>query len=143
MTPAPAATPSATRQSAGIIADGAFKVLLGAAYVVGVSLLGGLFGVPAWLMVAAGVALVAGGGAEIKCVRSRPSRVYMRLMVAYDCGWLLASLLAFLVARQHGSSGGEVWMGYQTAAPLAFAALLLLATPTPPTSVPRAEGSGR
>lgn len=62
MTQAQAVTSSATRRSAGIIADGVFKVLLGAAYLIGAPWLGDLLGVSTWLMVVSGVALLIGGG---------------------------------------------------------------------------------
>jgi hypothetical protein len=120
-----------TRVTAGIIADGVFKVVLAAVAVVGAAPLGRLLGVPVWLMVVSGVALSAGGGTEIGCVRSRPVRTYTRLMVAYDSGWVLATLAALLTAWRGGSAGGELWVGYQTAAPVMFAALLVLAAATP------------
>ncbi|MGW8702363.1 hypothetical protein ACWGOK_36485 [Streptomyces eurythermus] len=141
MTQAQAATPSATRRLAGIIADGVFKVVLGAAYLIGASWLGDLLGVSVWLMAVSGVALLIDGGIEIRFVRSRPIRTYMRLMVAYDSGWVLTALVGFLMAWHDGSAGGEVWIGYQAAAPLVFAALLLVSTPVPPASDIRAEGA--
>lgn len=126
-------TPPATRRTVGIIADGVFKVLLAAVYIVGAAPLGRLLGVPAWLMVASGVALLIGGGIEIGYVRSRPVRTYTRLMVAYDSGWVLAALAGLLMAWQGSSAGGEVWIGYQTAGPVVFAVLPAAATPTPKT----------
>ncbi|MEU4985561.1 hypothetical protein [Streptomyces sp. NPDC021969] len=114
----------------GIIGDGAFKVLLGAAFLVGAVWLGRLLGVPAWLMLVSGAALLVGGGIEIRYVRRRMVRTYMRLMVAYDSGWVLATFAGVLMARRGGSAGGEVWVGYQTAAPLVLAALLVAAAPS-------------
>ncbi|WP_326763680.1 hypothetical protein OG978_03105 [Streptomyces sp. NBC_01591] len=123
-----------TRRTVGAIADGAFKVLLAAVYIAGVAPLGRLLGTPAWLMVVSGVALLIGGGIEIGYTRSRSMRTYTQLMVAYDSGWVLAAVVGFLMARQGSSAGGEVWIGYQTAAPVMFAALLVAATPTKTTS---------
>ncbi|MCX5610273.1 hypothetical protein OHA89_03095 [Streptomyces sp. NBC_01546] len=114
---------------AGAVADGVFKVMLGAAFIIGAVRLGDLLGVPAWLMAVSGVALLIGGGIEIGYVRSRPMTTYMRLMVAYDIGWVLAALAGLLMAWRGGSAGGEVWIGYQVAAPVALAALLVAATP--------------
>ncbi|MGO4421189.1 hypothetical protein AB4Z54_21390, partial [Streptomyces sp. MCAF7] len=96
-------------------------------------------GVSAWLMVVSGVALLIGGGIEIRYVRSRPMSTYRRLMVAYDSGWVLAALVGLLMAWRGSSAGGEVWIGYQTAAPITLAALLVAAAPlrpTPDTSTP-------
>lgn len=118
-----------TRRTVGAVADGAFKVLLGAAGIVGAAPLGRLLGTPAWLMAVSGVALLIGGGIEIGYTRSRSMRTYTRLMIAYDSGWVLTALVSLLMARQGSGAGGEVWMGYQTAAPVLFAALLIAAAP--------------
>ncbi|MEV4187954.1 hypothetical protein AB0J28_41630 [Streptosporangium canum] len=139
MTQAQTVTSPAKRQLVGVIADGAFKVLLGAAFIIGAARLGDLLGVPSWLMAVSGVALLIGGGIEIGYVRSRPMLTYTRLMVAYDSGWVLATLAGLLMAWQGSSAGGEVWIGYQTAVPIAFAALLVAATSVRPTSDTRAK----
>ncbi|MGE7386364.1 hypothetical protein ACQKM2_12900 [Streptomyces sp. NPDC004126] len=117
------------RQKVGAIADGAFKVLLGVVCIAGAAPLGRLLGTPAWLMVVSGVALLVGGGVGIGYVRSRSVRTYTRLMVAYDGGWVLAALAGLVMAWRGSGAGGEVWMRYQTVAPLAFAALLFAAAP--------------
>ena len=123
-----------TRQTVGAIADGAFKVLLAAVYIAGAAPLGRLLGTPTWLMVVSGMALLIGGGIEIRYTRSRSMRTYTQLMIAYDSGWVLTVLTGLLMARQGSTAGGEVWMGYQTAAPIVFAALLVAAAPTQMTS---------
>lgn len=121
--------PSVTRRAVGIIADGVFKVSLTAVFFAGAAPLGRLLGVPVWLMVVSGVAVLIGGGIEIGYTRSRSMRTYTQLMVAYDSGWVLAALVGALMAWRDSSAGGEVWIGYQTAAPIAFAALLVATTP--------------
>lgn len=126
--------PRVTRQTVGAIADGAFKVLLAAVSITGAAPLGRLLGTPAWLMVVSGVALLIGGGIEIRYTRSRSVRTCTQLMIAYDSGWVLAALTGLLMTRQGSTAGGEVWMGYQTAAPILFAALLVAAAPTPMAS---------
>ncbi|MCX5097149.1 hypothetical protein OOK36_52455 [Streptomyces sp. NBC_00365] len=127
--------PLVTRRTVGVIADGVFKVLLGVAYIVGAAPLGRLLGAPAWLMVASGVTLLIGGGIEIGYTRSRSLRTYTRFMVAYDSGWVLSALVGVLLAWQGSSAGGEVWIGYQTTAPIVFAALLAAANPAQTASV--------
>ncbi|MEU9789070.1 hypothetical protein AB0E27_00350 [Streptomyces sparsogenes] len=141
MTQAQAATSSATRRLVGAIADGAVKVLLGAAFIIGAAELGDRLGVSAWLMVVSGVALLIGGGVEVGYVRSRPLSTYTWLMVAYDSGWVLATLVGLLMAWRDSSAGGEVWIGYQTAAPIALAALLVAAAPVRSTPDTRAPNS--
>ncbi|MDW6062938.1 hypothetical protein SAZ11_39190 [Streptomyces sp. FXJ1.4098] len=133
MTQAQGATSSATRRLVGAVADGVVKVLLGAAFIIGAARLGDWLGVSGWLMVVSGVALLIGGGVEIRYVRSRPMSTYTRLMVAYDSGWVLAALVGLLMAWRGSGAGGEVWIGYQTAAPIALAALLMASAPSPPT----------
>ncbi|MFI5676478.1 hypothetical protein [Streptomyces cellulosae] len=135
--------PPMTCRMAGIIADGVFKVLLAAVCIGGAAPFGRLLGVSACLMVVSGLALLVGGGIEIRYMRRRPLRTYTRLMVAYDSGWVLTTLAGLLMARQGSSAGGEVWIGYQITAPVAFAALLAAATPTQTTSNARAEHSAR
>ncbi|MCX5161827.1 hypothetical protein OOK39_21560 [Streptomyces sp. NBC_00264] len=130
-----------TRRTVGAVADGAFKVLLGAAGIAGAAPLGRLLGTPAWLMAVSGVALLIGGGIEIGYTRSRSMRTYTRLMIAYDSGWVSAALAGLLMARQGSGAGGEVWVGYQTAAPILFAALLIAAAPVRMTSDARAENT--
>ncbi|WP_051801048.1 hypothetical protein [Streptomyces sp. NRRL F-525] len=117
-------TSRVSRRTAGPIADGAFKLLLAAVCIAGAAPLGRLLDTPAWLLIASGAALLTCGGIEIGYVRSRPLRTYTRLMIAYDSGWVLTALAGLLMARQGSGAGGEVWIGYQTAAPLVFAALL-------------------
>ncbi|MEV6479316.1 hypothetical protein [Streptomyces sp. NPDC051576] len=116
-----------TRRTVGVIGDGAFKVLLAVVYIAGAGPLGRLLGVSVWLMVASGVALLIGGGTEIGYTSSRSMRTYTKLMVAYDSGWVLTALAGLLMAWRASSAGGEVWMGYQAAAPMVFAALLIAA----------------
>ncbi|MCX4800031.1 MULTISPECIES: hypothetical protein [unclassified Streptomyces] len=132
-----------TRQTVGAIADGAFKVLLGTVCIAGAAPFGRLLGTPAWLMAVSGVALLIGGGIEIKYTRSRSMRTYTQLMIAYDSGWVLAALAGLLMAWRGSSAGGEVWMGYQTAAPIVFAALLVAAAPMQMASDTHAENTAR
>ncbi|MFG2815765.1 hypothetical protein [Streptomyces sp. NPDC048410] len=126
---AQAVAPRVTRQTVGAIADGAFKVVLAVACMAAAAPLGRLLGTPTWLMAVAGVALLIGGVVEIGYTRSRSMRTYTRLMIAYDTGWVLTALIGALITWQGGSAGGEVWIGYQTVAPLVFAALLITAKP--------------
>ncbi|GAA0930599.1 hypothetical protein [Nonomuraea longicatena] len=125
-------TQVATRPSAfllvGVIADGAFKAVLGAAFIVGAAWIGELLGVAAWLMVVAGAVLVITGTIEMGYVRRRPMSTYLRLMIAYDGGWVLTALAGVLLAWRGNGAGGEMWIGYQSIAPIAFTALLLTGT---------------
>jgi len=56
----------------GIVADGIVRVLLGAAFIVGAPRIGHQLDVPVRLMTVSGMALLVGGGTEIRYVRSRP-----------------------------------------------------------------------
>ncbi len=112
----------------GVVADGVVKVVLAAAYLIAAEPLGRLFGVPAWLMIVSGTVLLMCGGIELGYVRSRPMRTYLRLMVAYDSGWVVATLIGVVLAWQGGGAGGEVWLGYQAIASLVFGASLAVAT---------------
>lgn len=119
-----------TGMLAGAIGDGVFKVVLGAAFVIGSAPFGDLLGVPVPLMAASGLALLIGGAIEVRYVRRRPMATCLRLMIAYDIGWVVVSAAALVVARQGGTAGGELWIAYLTAAPLLMAALLIRAPAT-------------
>ncbi|MET8695340.1 hypothetical protein ABZV65_22675 [Streptomyces bauhiniae] len=136
-------TSRVTRRTVGAVADGAFKVVLAVVYVAAAAPLGRWLGTPAWLMVVSGLALLIGGGIELGYTRSRSMRTYTQLMIAYDAGWVLAALAGLLMAWQGSGAGGEVWMGYQTAAPLAFAALLVAAAPVRMASDTPVRGTAR
>lgn len=131
-------TPPDARQRIGIIADSAVKVLLACVFLFAAAPLGRQFGVPTWLMATSGAALLICGGVEIRYVRSRPARTYLRLMIGYDTGWALATLAALASVWRNGDAGGELWIGYQTAAPLVLAVLLLAAAPPQTASKPSA-----
>ncbi|MDA3644439.1 hypothetical protein LZ318_30485 [Saccharopolyspora indica] len=129
---AQAAASAGKSRKAGIVADGAFKLVFAAACTIGAAPLGELLGVPGWLMIASGAVLLICGAMEIGYLRSRTTRTYLRLMIAYDSCWLLATLAALLLAWLGSSAGGEVWIGYQTAAPVLFAiSLAAAARPVP------------
>lgn len=114
-----------TGQAVGILADAAVKILLAAVCLVGVESLSHRLGVAAWLLIACAAALLVAGGSELAYLRSRPMSTYMRLMIGYDSGWSIVTAAALLLAWQGHRTAGELWIGYQTIAPLAFAALLI------------------
>ncbi|MFJ9367107.1 hypothetical protein ACIRRA_22160 [Nocardia sp. NPDC101769] len=118
----------------GIVSDGGVKVALAAAYTIGGGTLGHRLGVETWLMAASGAALLIAGGIEITYLRRRPLRTYLRMMVAYDSGWVAATVVGVLLVWRGDSTAGVVWIGYQTVAPLALAALLAAATPAQATT---------
>ncbi|MER7011935.1 hypothetical protein ABT324_10955 [Saccharopolyspora sp. NPDC000359] len=123
------AAPAGKRRRAGIVADGSFKALLGAACAIGAAPLGELLGVPVWLVLVSGAALLVCAAVEISYVRRRSNSTYLRLMIGYDSGWLLATLAALLLVWSGATTGGEVWIGYQAIASAVFAAALLAARP--------------
>ncbi|MFB8121710.1 hypothetical protein ACFVG1_03245 [Streptomyces bacillaris] len=124
---------------AGAISDGAFKVMLGAALAVSPAF-GSLFGVPAWLMVVTGSAVLISGTVEIVYGPRRSMAACVRLMFVYDIGWTVATAVALGVAWLDSTAGGEIWAGYQAVASLAFAVLLLRApasaAPATPSAAP-------
>lgn len=136
-------TPPTRSMLVGAMADGAFKVVLGVAFLGGAARLGELLGVTSWLMALSGVALLIGGGAEIGYVRRRSTRISTLLMAAYDDDWTVAAIVGLVMAWRGGDMGGEVWVGYQVVAPLAFAALLIAATPLPASGISPSEEPGR
>ncbi|WP_460037836.1 hypothetical protein [Streptomyces cavourensis] len=120
---------------AGAISDGAFKVMLGAALAVSPTF-GSLFGVPAWLMVVTGSAVLISGTVEIVYGPRRSIAACVRLMFVYDIGWTVATAVALGVAWLGSAAGGEIWAGYQAVASLAFTVLLLRAPAAAPATAP-------
>lgn len=114
-------------QAVGILADGAVKILLAIAYVVGAESLSHRLGVATWLLIACAAALLITGGSELAYLRNRPMNTYLRLMIGYDSGWSIVTVVALLLAWQGNRAAGELWIGYQTIAPLAFTVLLIAA----------------
>ncbi|MFG3520757.1 hypothetical protein ACGF5S_10860 [Nocardia nova] len=113
-----------TGQALGVVADGTVKIVLAAVYIIGADSLSHRLGVATWLMIACAAALLIAGAGEFAYLRSRPMGTYMRLMIGYDTGWTVVTLVALLLAWQGNGTAGELWIGYQTLAPLAFAVLL-------------------
>ncbi|MGW4383555.1 hypothetical protein [Kitasatospora sp. NPDC004531] len=108
----------------GIVADGAFKLLLAAVFGLGAQPVGRQLGVHAGVLIAGAAALLVCGAVEIRYLRRRSARAYTRLMVGYDTGWVLTAAAGLLLARGGSGAGGELWIGYQVLAPLVFAAAL-------------------
>lgn len=117
-------SPAAGGMRLGIVGDGVFKILLGAAYLIAVSQLGRLLGAAGWLMMTTGALVLICGMAEIRYVGIRPAGTYLRLLAGYDSGWVLATLAGLLVAWQGGAGGGDVWMAYQAVAATVLTVLL-------------------
>lgn len=92
-------------------------MLLAGVYILGAGSLSDRLGVAPWLMILCGAALLVGGGVELGYLRSRAVGTYLRLMVAYDSGWIVATLAALLLSEQQGRWAGELWIGYQTLGP--------------------------
>lgn len=113
-----------TGQALGVVADGTVKIVLAAAYIIGAESLSHRLGVATRLMIVCAAALLIAGASEFAYLRSRPMSTYMRLMIGYDTGWTVVTLVALLLASQGSGTAGELWIGYQTLAPLVFAALL-------------------
>lgn len=113
-----------TGHALGVVADGTVKIVLAAVYIIGAESLSHRLGVATWLMIACAAALLIAGAGEFAYLRSRPMSTIMRLMIGYDTGWTVVTLVALLLAWQGNRAAGELWIGYQTLAPLLFAALL-------------------
>ncbi|MBF6276977.1 MULTISPECIES: hypothetical protein [Nocardia] len=113
-----------TGHALGVVADGTVKIVLAAVYIIGAESLSHRLGVATWLMIACAAALLIAGAGEFAYLRSRPMSTIMRLMIGYDTGWTVVTLVALLLAWQGNRAAGELWIGYQTLAPLLFATLL-------------------
>lgn len=97
----------------GFLADGIFKLLVAAAYLVVQPILSDLLGVPAWVLVLSAVAVSLSGVAEIVFSLTSGDGTHTRFLVAYDSAWVLATVLAVLLGS---GAGGWIWLFYQVVA---------------------------
>jgi hypothetical protein len=110
----------------GFLADGVFKLLVAATYVVLLQTLTGALGVASWLLVATAALVGASGVAEIAFALRCGAGSHTRYLVAYDSGWVAATGVAALLAFYGVAGAGELWLGYQLLASPLVAVLFAL-----------------
>lgn len=107
--------------SVGYLADGLFKVAVAAGYALASAPIGRLLGVDVPLiLLTAGVVLLS-GLAEIAFARRRAAPSYIWYLAGYDSGWLLITVLAFVLSGQDWPAAGELWFTYQLVGSLVLA----------------------
>jgi hypothetical protein len=109
----------------GFVAYGMVKILIALVYVIAASPVSRQLGVPAWMVAVGGAFLLIAGLAVIRNAGNRPVRTCVGFLASYDAGWLLATVVALVLARLGSGAGGEVWISYQAIAATALAAWLV------------------
>ncbi|QPZ38695.1 hypothetical protein [Paramicrobacterium chengjingii] len=110
---------------AGIVADGIFKLALGAAYLIACVPLASTLGVATWVIILAGITVALVGASEARLASRRTTRTFLVSLALYDGLWVLVTVAALLLASAGSPFGGELWLGYQIVAAATLTATLL------------------
>lgn len=97
----------------GYIFDGVFKALVSLATLMLFPLLVGDWGATAWLLCPTSVAVLASALAEFAYGMRVARASHIKYLVAYDAGWVLASIGAVLLVVSGSSHAWDLWFGYQ------------------------------
>lgn len=98
---------------AGFLADGLFKLLVAAAYLVLNAAFSDLLGVGTWWLAATAAMVALSGVAEIVFAARSGAGSHTRYLVAYDGGWILVTVIVLLLGP---ASWGWAWLLYQALA---------------------------
>jgi len=120
---------------AGFLADGAWKILVGIAMLVLRGVLVERYDAPSPLLVVTAVVVMACGLAEALYAVRDGAGSRVPLLIAYDSGWVLVSVVALLLARTAAGPAWRLWLGYQLVVAIVVGTLFALACrkrPAPP-----------
>ncbi|MGW5360756.1 hypothetical protein [Actinopolymorpha pittospori] len=112
----------------GLLADGLFKILVGAAYLLLLPLVSRELGAPGWLVLVAAVLVLLSGLAEALFALHRDPRRHIRYLIAYDSGWALVTVFCLLLALAGfggGGLAGSAWLAVQALGSAVLAAVFL------------------
>ncbi|GAB3749264.1 hypothetical protein [Microlunatus parietis] len=117
----------------GFVADGVWKALVGAAMLALLPWLISSADAPGWLLGLTAVAVLASAAAEIAFGIHSGAGSHTKYLVAYDAGWVLASVASVLLITALGATGAwTLWLCYQlAAAPVAAVVFARGARPEP------------
>ncbi|WP_114853344.1 hypothetical protein [Brachybacterium sp. YJGR34] len=97
----------------GFLADGAFKLLVAAAHLLLLPTLVDLLGAPAGMIALTAAMVALSAIAEIVFALRSGEGTHTKYLIAYDSGWVLATVLALMLGS---GPGGWVWLAFQAAA---------------------------
>ncbi len=106
----------------GFLGDGCFKLLVAATYVALLPPLADVLGADRWLLIATAALVAASGVAEIAFAVRSGAGSHTRYLIAYDSGWVAATVAATLLAANGVAVAGTLWLVFQLlASPLVAA----------------------
>lgn len=97
----------------GFGADGVFKVLVAIAYGIGAGWFSEVLDLPLWLLALTAGLVLLSGLAELTFAIRRGAGSHTPVLIAYDSGWVLVTLLVLLLASWGFAHAGTLWFGYQ------------------------------
>lgn len=107
----------------GFVADGVFKFLVAVAIIAFMPALEGFFPSPQWLVFAAAVLLFLSGATEISYGARRGEKSYVKYLAIFDSLWVVATIIAVILALSDSPAAGFIWFGYTGLGSLAIAIL--------------------
>jgi hypothetical protein len=110
----------------GFFADGVFKLLVAATYVVLLQPLTSALDVELWLLVATAALVGASGVAEIAFALRSGAGSHTRYLVAYDSGWVAVTVVAAFLVFDGAPGAGALWLAYQVLASPLVAVMFVL-----------------
>lgn len=95
----------------GFIADGALKMAAGLVMAILTSTLGDFFHSPAWLVIGAGLLLFLSGATEISFAVTKADRAGIPHLIGFAALWMVATVVAVVLAFQDDPMAGWIWFG--------------------------------
>lgn len=96
----------------GFVADGVFKLLVAVAVCAMLPVVEAFLLAPRWLAITALVLLFLSAATEISYGVRRGERRYVKYLAAFDSLWVVATILAIVLALAHNPAAGFVWFGF-------------------------------
>lgn len=96
----------------GFVADGVFKLLVAIALCAFLPVVESFLLAPRWLAITAAVLLFLSAATEISYGVRRGEKHYVKYLAAFDGLWVIATIIAFILALGHNPAAGYVWFGF-------------------------------
>lgn len=96
----------------GFVADGVFKLLVAVALCAFLPAVESFLLAPRWLAITAAILLFLSAATEISYGVRRGEKRYVKYLAAFDSLWVVATIIAFILALGHNPAAGFVWFGF-------------------------------
>ncbi|WP_231446945.1 hypothetical protein [Brevibacterium zhoupengii] len=105
----------------GFVADGVFKLLVAVALCAFLPAVESFFLAPRWLAITAIVLLFLSAATEISYGARKGETSYVKYLAIFDSLWVVATIIAVILALVGNPAAGFVWLGYTGLGSLAIA----------------------